>query len=83
MSREKLPYMSDEQFHRVAFVFRSKDKKLKAVDKIRVIGFPYAKVYENNPDWEHLATIDSLRWIECLLRNSPKERNKQINEILK
>lgn len=82
MSREQLPYMSDEQFHRVAFIYRSKDRKLKAVDKIRVIGFPHAKVYENSPDWEHLATLDSFRWIECLLRNSPKERNKQIKEIL-
>ena len=76
MSREQLPYMSDDQFNRVAFVFRSK------TDGIRVIGFPDAKVYENSPDWEHLATLDSFRWIECLLGNSPKERNKQIKDIL-
>jgi len=78
MSREQLPYMSDEQFHKVAFVFRIKDKKLKAIDKTRVVGLLHAKVYENNPDWEHLATLDSFRWIECLLNNSPKERNEQI-----
>ena len=83
MIREHLPYMSDEQFHRVAFIFRSRDRKLKAVDKIRVVGFLDAKVYENSPDWEHLATLDSFRWIECLLRNSPRERNRQIKEILK
>ena len=82
MSHEQLPYMSDEQFHRVAFIYRSKDRKLKAVDKIRVLGFLDAKVYENSHDWEHLATLDSFRWIECLLNNTPKERNKQIKEIL-
>ena len=78
MSREKLPPMSDDQFNRVAFVYRSKDKKLKAIDKIRVVGTHHAKVYEDSPDWEHLATLDSFRWIECLLNNSPKERNEQI-----
>lgn len=77
MSHEQLPYMSDEQFHRVAFIYRSK------TDGIRVVGMLEAKVYENNPDWEHLATLDSFRWIECLLRNTAKERNNQINEILK
>jgi len=77
VSREKLPPMSDEQFNRVAFVYRSK------TDGIRVIGFPEAKVYENSPNWEHLATLDSFRWIECLLNNSPKELNKQIKEITK
>ena len=83
MSREQLPFMSDEQFNRVAFVYRSKDKKLKAIDKTRVVGLLHAKVYENNPDWEHLATLDSFRWIQCLLNNSPRERNKQIKEITK
>jgi len=73
MSREQ--FVSDEQLNRVSFVFRSKQ------DGIRVIGFSEAKVYENNPDWEHLATLDSFRWIECLLNNSPRERNKQIKEI--
>ena len=77
MNREKLPYMSDEQFGRVAFVYRSKE------DGIRVVGLPEAKVYENNPDWEHLATLDSFRWIECLLKNSSKERTKQIKQIEK
>lgn len=83
MSREQLPYMSDEHFNRVAFVYRSKDKKLKAVDKTRVVGLLHAKVYENNPDWEHLATLDSFRWIQCLLNNTQKERIKQIKEITK
>ena len=77
MSREKITYMSDEEFDRVAFVYRSKE------DGIRVVGFPEAKVYENNPDWEHLATLDSFRWIECLLKNSSKERTKQIKQIEK
>lgn len=76
MSREQLPYMSDEQFNRVAFVYRSKE------DGIKVVGLLDAKAYENNHDFEHLATLDSFRWIECLLSNSPKERNKQIKEIL-
>jgi hypothetical protein len=69
--------MTDEQFDRIAFVYRSKE------DGIRVVGLLEAKVYENNPDWEHLATLDSFRWIECLLRNSPRERSKQIKDILK
>lgn len=77
MSREQLPYMSDEQFNRVAFIYRSKE------DGIRVVGLLHAKVYENNPDWEHLATLDSFRWIECSLNNTQKERIKQIKEITK
>lgn len=77
MSREQLPFMSDEQFNRFAFVYRSKE------DGIRVVGLLDAKSYENNPNWEHLATLDSFRWIECLLNNSPRERNKQIKEITK
>ena len=77
MSREQLPYMSDEQFNRVAFVYRSKE------DGIRVVGMLEAKDYEDRSKYQHLATLDSFRWIECLLRNSPKERNKQIKEILK
>lgn len=76
MSREQLPYMSDEQFNRVAFIYRSKE------DGIRVIGFPEAKVYEDSSQWEHVATLDSFRWIECLLSNSQKERNKQIKDVL-
>ena len=73
----QLLYMSDEQFDRIAFVYHSKE------DGIRVVGLLEAKVYENNPDWEHLATLDSFRWIECLLRNKPRERTKQIKDILK
>lgn len=76
MSREQLPYMSDEQFNRVAFIYRSK------TDGIRVVGLLEAKNCEDNTKYQHLATLDSFRWIECLLRNSPKERNKQIKEIL-
>jgi len=75
VSREQLPHMTDQQVNRVAFVFRSK------TDGIRVVGLLDAKAYENNPNWEHLATIDSFRWIECLLLNTTKERNKQIKEI--
>lgn len=77
MSREQLPYMSDEQFNRVAFIYRSKE------DGIRVVGMLEAKNYEDRSKYEHLATIDSFRLIECLLRNAPGERAKQIKDILK
>ena len=76
MSREQLQYMSDDQFNRVAFVYRSKE------DGIRVVGLLEAKDYEDRTKYEHLATLDSFRWIECLLRNSTKERNKQIKDVL-
>jgi len=75
MSREQLPYMSDEQFNRVAFIYRSKE------DGIRVVGLLEAKNYEDKTKYQHLATLDSFRRIECLLNNSTKERNKQIKEI--
>ena len=42
MSREQLPYMSDEQFNRVAFVYRSK------TDGTKVVGLLEAKTHENN-----------------------------------
>lgn len=82
MSREhlpymRLPYMSDEQFHQVAFVFRSK------TDGIRVVGLLEAKNYDDKAKYQHLATLDSFRWIECLLNNTPKERTKQIKDVLK
>ena len=73
MSSEQLP----SYFQRIAFVYRNED------GIIKVVGNDYAKSYENNPDWEHIATLDSFRWIECLLRNSPKERNRQIKEIIR
>ena len=76
MSREQLPYMSDEQFNRVAFVYRSKN------DGIKVVGLLESKNYEDKTKYQHLATLDSFRWIECLLRNTANERNKQIKEIL-
>ena len=77
MSREQLPYMSDEQFNRVAFIYRSKE------DGIRVVGMLEAKDYEDRTKYEHLATLDTHGWIEYLLRNTPKERNRQIKEVLK
>lgn len=77
MSREQLPYMSDEQFNRVAFIYRSKKGCIKVANLME------AKDYDKNPEWEHLATLDAHRWIECLLNNTQKERNKQIKEILK
>ena len=77
MSREQLPYMSDEQFNQIAFVYRSK------TDGIRVVGLLEAKSYEDRSKYEHLATLDSHGWIECLLRNTPRERTKQIKDILK
>jgi hypothetical protein len=69
--------MSDEQFWSAAFVFRSKE------DGIRVVGLTEAKNYSNRQKYKHLATLDSFRWIECLLRNTQRERTKQINDILK
>ena len=75
--REQLPYMTDEQFDRIAFVYRSKE------DGIRVVGLLEAKNYEDRTKYQHLATLDSFRWIECLLKNSPRERSKQIKDILK
>lgn len=77
MSREQLPYMSDEQFNRVAFIYRSKKGCIKVANLME------AKDYDKNPEWEHLATLDANRWIECMLNNTQKERNKQIKEILK
>lgn len=77
MSREQLPFMSDEQFNRVAFVYRSKE------DGIKVVGLLEAKNYEDKTKYQHLATLDSFRWIECLLNNSQKERNEQIKQITK
>jgi hypothetical protein len=77
MTSEQLPYMSDEQFNSIAFVYRSK------TDGVRVVGLTEAKNYEDKTKWEHLATLDSFRWIECLLRNNSRERNKQIKLILK
>lgn len=77
MSREQLPHMTDEQVSRVAFVYRSK------TDGIRVVGLLEAKNYEDKTKYQHLATLDSFRWIECLLRNTPQERIKQIKEITK
>lgn len=77
MSREQLPFMSDEQLNRVAFVYRSKE------DGIRVVGLLEAKNYEDKTKHQHLATLDSFRWIQCLLNNSPRERYKQIKEITK
>lgn len=72
MSSEQLP----DYFQRIAFVYRNED------GIIKVVGNDYAKLYENNPEWERLATLDSFRWIECLLSSSTKERNKQIKDIL-
>ena len=77
MSLEQLPYMSDEQFNQIAFVYRSKE------DGIRVVGLLEAKNYEDRSKYEHLATLDSHGWIEYLLRNTPRERNNQIKEITK
>ena len=77
MSLEQLPYMSDEQFNQIAFIYRSKE------DGIRVVGMLEAKSYEDKTKYQHLATLDSFRWIECLLNNTQKERNKQIKDILK
>jgi hypothetical protein len=77
MNKETLPYMTDEQFGSVAFVYRSKK------GCIKVVGMLEAKTFDNNPEFEHLATLDSFRWIESLLRSSQKRQKEQIKEILK
>ena len=77
MSREQLPYMTDAQFHQVAFVFRSKKGCIKVANLLE------AKDYDKDPEWEHLASLDSHRWIECLLRSSQKQQREQIRTILK
>ena len=69
--------MSDEQFGRIAFVYRSKE------DGIRVVGLLEAKNYEDRTKYQHLATIDPHGWIEYLLRNSPRERVNQIKDTFK
>jgi hypothetical protein len=77
MSREQLPYMTDQQFHQVAFVYRSKKGCIKVANLLD------AKDYDKKPEWEHLATLDAHRWIECLLRSSQKLQREQIRTILK
>ena len=78
MSRETLPYMTDQQFQSVAFVYRSRKG-----GSIRVVGMLEAKDYDKKPEWEHLASLDAHRWIETLLRSSQKQQREQINRILK
>lgn len=78
MSREQLPYMTNEQFYQVAFVFRSKND-----GSIRVVDLVDSKDFGGKSEWEHLATLDSHRWIEGLLRSSQKHRVEKIKEILK
>jgi len=77
VSRETLPYMTDEQIHQVAFVYRSKKGCIKVANLLDY------KNYDGNPEWEHLASLDSHRWIECLLRSSQKQQREQIRTILK
>ena len=77
MSRETLPYMTNEQFGSVAFVFRSKKGSIKVANLLE------AKDYDKKPEWEHLASLDAHRWIECLLRSSQKRQREQIRTILK
>ena len=78
MSREQLPYMTNEQFNQVAFVYRSRKDGC-----IKVANLLEAKEYAAKDDWELLASLDSHRWIECLLRSSQKQQREQINRILK
>jgi len=78
MSRETLPYMTDEQFNQVAFVYRSRKG-----GSIRVVGMLEAKNYDGKPEWELLASLDSHRWIYNLLSSSQKQQREQINRILK
>lgn len=76
MSREHLPYMSDEHFHSVAFVYRSK------TDGIRVVGLNEAKNFSDRNKYKHLATLDSFRWIECLLNLPARKRGQAIRNTL-
>jgi len=69
--------VTNEQFNQVAFVYRTKK------GCIKVVGMLEAKNYDGNPDWEHLASLDSHRWIECLLRSSQRQQREQIRTILK
>ena len=69
--------MTNEQFNQVAFVYRSKKGCIKVANLLD------AKDYDKKPEWEHLATLDAHRWIECLLRSSQRRRVEQIKEILK
>ena len=78
MSREQLPYMTNEQFNQVAFVYRSRKDGC-----IKVANLLEAKDYDKKPEWEHLASLDAHRWIETLLRSSQKQQREQINRILK
>lgn len=77
MTIEQLPYMTDEQFGSIAFVYRSKK------GRIIVASLLDAKTFDNNQEWEHIATLDAHRWIEGLLRGSQRKRMEQIKEILK
>ena len=77
MTIEQLPYMTDEQFGSIAFVYRSKK------GRIIVASLLDAKTFDNNQEWEHIATLDAHRWIEGLLRGSQRNRMEQIKEILK
>ena len=77
MSRETLPYMTDEQFGSVALVYRSQK------GCIKVTSLMDAGEYDKNPEWEHLASLDAHRWIEGLLRSSQKQRAEKIKQILK
>ncbi len=77
MSREQLPYMTDEQFNQVAFVYRSQKGCIKVANLLD------AKDYDKKPEWEHLATLDAHRWIEYVLRCSQRRRVELIKEILK
>ena len=69
--------MTNEQFNQIAFVYRSQK------GCVKVVGMLEAKEYDGKPEWEHLASLDAHRWIECLLRSSQKQRAEQIREILK
>jgi len=69
--------VTNEQFNQVAFVYRTKK------GCIKVVGMLEAKNHDGNPDWEHLASLDSHRWIEYLLRSSQRQQREQIRTILK
>lgn len=64
------------EFQNVAFVYRHKTEGIHVVDMIQ------AKEYQNK-QWEHLATLNTLRWIQGLLISNCKEQRLKIKEILK
>lgn len=72
-----LPRITESQLNSVAFVYRHK------TEGIRVVDMTEAKEYDQNKKWKHLATLNTLMWIQGLLLSNAKEQRLKIKEILK